>query len=194
MLQDKYYKGVMYMDKFILTEEETVFMVVDIQERLVPAMPEGQKVIRNTNILLNLCKKLDIPIIVTEQYPKGLGKTVSEVSDNLGELTVYEKISYTGYTDDVKSALKQLGKKKVIIAGIETHVCVLQTTRDLLANGYQVFVLGDAVSSRTKENYQNGLSLMSAMGAVVTNTETVVFDILKQAGTPLFKEMSKLIK
>lgn len=182
------------MDKFILTEEETVFMVVDIQERLVPAMPEGQKVIRNTNILLNLCKKLDIPIIVTEQYPKGLGKTVSEVSDNLGELTVYEKISYTGYTDDVKSALKQLGKKKVIIAGIETHVCVLQTTRDLLANGYQVFVLGDAVSSRTKENYQNGLSLMSAMGAVVTNTETVVFDILKQAGTPLFKEMSKLIK
>lgn len=182
------------MDKFILTEDETVFMVVDIQERIVPAMLEGQTVIHNTNILLTLCNKLNIPLIVTEQYPKGLGKTVSEVSDNLGDIAVYEKITYTGYTDDVKNVLKKLGKKKVIIAGMETHVCVLQTTRDLLADGYQVFVLGDAVCSRTKENYQNGLSLMSAMGAVVTNTETVVFDILKQAGTPLFKEMSKLVK
>ena len=182
------------MDKYILTEEETVFMIVDVQERLVPAMPDGQKVVRNTNILLTLCKKLDIPIIVTEQYPKGLGKTASEIKDNLGEVSIYEKITYTGYTDDVQAVLKKHGRKKVIIAGIENHVCVLHTTRDLLANGYQVFVVGDAVCSRTKENHQNGLSLMSAMGAVVTNTETVVFDILKQGGTPLFKEMSKLVK
>lgn len=182
------------MDRFILTENEAVFMVVDIQERLVPAMPDGQTVIHNTNILLTLCKKLDIPVIVTEQYPKGLGKTVAEISENLGEVSIYEKITYTGYTDDVKTGLKKLGKKKVILAGMETHICVLQTTRDLLTNGYQVFVLGDAVCSRTKENYRNGLVQMSAMGAVVTNTETVVFDILKQAGTPLFKEMSKLIK
>jgi len=182
------------MDKYILSEEETVFMIVDIQERIVPAMHNGQSVIHNTNIILTLCQKLEIPIIVTEQYPKGLGKTVAEVRDNLGEVAVYEKITYTGFTDDVAASLRELGKKKVIIVGMETHVCVLQTTRDLLANGYQVFVVGDGVCSRTKENNQNGLSQMSAIGAVVTNTETVVFDILKQAGTPLFKEMSKLIK
>jgi nicotinamidase-related amidase len=83
---------------------------------------------------------------------------------------------------------------KVIIAGMETHVCVFQTVRSLLARGYQVFVVGDAVCSRTKENYLNGLALMSLMGAVITNTETVFFDLIKEAGTPLFKELSQLIK
>ena len=132
--------------------------------------------------------------IVTEQYPKGLGKTVSEVSNNLEGSVTYEKTSFSGCTSEVTSALKGLGRRRIIITGMETHVCVFQTTRDLLAQGYQVFVVGDAVCSRTKGNYLNGLSLMSSMGAVVTNTETVFFDLMKQAGTPLFKELSKLIK
>ncbi len=182
------------MENYCLSGEEAVLMVIDIQERLIPAMKYGEKVILNTNILISIAQKLEIPIIVTEQYPKGLGKTDPNVSYNLGESLTYEKITFSGCTSEVTSALQGLGRKKIIITGTETHVCVFQTVRDLLAQGYQVFVVGDAVCSRTKDNYRNGLSLMASMGAVVTNTETVFFDIMKQSGTPLFKELSKLIK
>lgn len=182
------------MNKYVLIREEAVLLVIDIQDRLVPAMKYGEQVIRNTNTIISFAKNLGVPIIVTEQYPKGLGKTVSEVSNNLEESLTYEKITFSGCTHEVTSALKGLGRKKIIITGMETHVCVFQTVRDLLAHGYQVFVVGDAVCSRTKENYLNGLSLMSSMGAVVTNTETVFFDLMKEAGTPLFRELSKLIK
>lgn len=182
------------MNKYVLIEAEVVLMVIDIQDRLIPAMKYGEQVIQNTNILISVAKKLGVPIIVTEQYPKGLGKTVSDVSNNLEGALTYEKTSFSGCTSEVTSELKGLGRKKIIITGTETHVCVFQTVRDLLANGYLVFVVGDAVCSRTKGNYLNGLSLMSSMGAVVTNTETIVFDLLKQSGTPLFRELSKLIK
>jgi len=182
------------LKKYVLIGEETVLLVIDIQERLVPAMKYGEQVIQNTNILISLAQKLGVPIVVTEQYPKGLGKTVSEVRNNLEESLTYEKMTFSGCTSEVTTALKGLGRKKIIITGMETHVCVFQTVRDLLVDGYQVFVVGDAVCSRTKGNYLNGLSLMSSMGAVVTNTETVFFDLMKQAGTPLFRELSKLIK
>ncbi len=182
------------MNKFVLIPEETVRLVIDIQDRLVSAMKYGEQVIRNTNTMISVAKNLGIPIIVTEQYPKGLGKTVSELSDNLDESLKFAKLTFSGCTSEVTSALKGLGKKKIIIAGMENHVCVFQTVRDLLSQGYQVFVVGDAVCSRTKGNYLNALSLMSSMGAVVTNKETVLFDLIKEAGTPLFKEVSKLIK
>ena len=189
-----YYKGVLTLYKYVLIQEEAVLLVIDIQSKLIPAMKQGEQVIKNTNIMITVAKKLGIPIMVTEQYPKGLGKTVSELSDNLGEALTYEKITFSSYTSEVISALKELGRKKIIITGMETHVCVFQTVRDLLAHGYQVFLVGDAVCSRTNENYLNGLSQMSSMGAVVTNTETVLFDLMKESGTPLFKELSKLIK
>ena len=182
------------MDKFTLNSEDAVLIVVDIQERLVPVMKYGKQVIENTNILVAIAKDLEMPIIVTEQYPKGLGKTVPELRDNLEGNLTYEKITFSAYTDNVASALEKLGRKKIIIVGMETHVCVFQTVRDLIAQGFKVYVVQDAVCSRTKENYQNSLSQMSRMGAVVTNTETVFFDLMKKAGTPQFKKLSKLIK
>jgi len=183
------------VDKFTLNSEDTVLMIIDIQERLVPVMKFGKKVIENTNILIAIAKELRIPIIVTEQYPKGLGVTVSDLKCNLEEGYVpYEKISFTAYTDEVAAKLDSLKRKKIIVTGMETHVCVFQTVRDLLANGYQVFVVQDAVCSREKENYKNGIFLMSNMGAIITNTETVFFDLMKKAGTPQFKKLSKLIK
>lgn len=182
------------MDKFTLTQEEIVLMIIDVQERLVPAMKYGGQVIEKTNTLISIAKNLEAPIIVTEQYPKGLGKTVPEVSANLDTASVYEKMTFSGFTPEVASALNQLGRKKIIITGIETHVCVLQTVRDLLGQGYQVFVVQDAVCSRTKENYKNALSQMSLMGAVITNLETALFDLMKESGTPVFRKLSKLIK
>ena len=182
------------MNKYVLTKEEAVILVIDIQERLVPAMKYGKQVIQNTNIIISVAQKLGIPIIVTEQYPKGLGKTVAGISENLeGQLT-YAKTTFSSCTSEVTSALKELGRKKIIITGMETHVCVFQTVRDLLALGYQIYAVRDAICSRTKENYRNGLSLMSSMGAVVTDTETVFFDLMKQSDTPFFKELSELIK
>ncbi len=182
------------MDKYILNKDEAVLIIVDIQEKLIPAMKYGQKVIENTAKLASIAKALDMPIIITVQYPKGLGNTVKEINQIADGAAKYEKMKFSACTEEVNNALVGHAKRKVIVTGMETHVCVYQTVRDLLSKGYDVFVVSDAVCSRTKDNYKNGLSLMSEMGGIVTNTETVFFDLMKEAGTPLFKELSKLIK
>lgn len=182
------------MDKFSLDRENTVLLIIDIQERLAPVMKYKDKIIENTNILLQGANRMNIPVIVTEQYPKGLGSTVDELSEFLKEVKIFAKNSFTAYIDEIKESLDSLGKKKVIVTGMETHICVYQTARDLLDAGYDVYIVKDAVASRTKENFINGLDLIKSMGGVITNTETVVFDLLKVSGTPDFKFMSKLIK
>ncbi|NLJ76355.1 MAG: hydrolase [Peptococcaceae bacterium] len=182
------------MDKFVLKRDETVLLIIDIQERLASAMKFREQVISKSNALIGTAAYLGIPIMVTEQYPKGLGKTVPEISSNIPDALTFEKTTFSGCTEEVAGVLKQLGKRKIIVTGMETHVCVLQTVRDLLAGGYQVFVVGDAVCSRTKENYLNGITLMSQMGAVMINTETVFFDLIKKANTTEFRELLPLIK
>lgn len=182
------------MDKFTLKREDTVLMVIDIQERLVPVMEYKDQVIDNNKILIRAAKEMEFPVIATEQYPKGLGRTVSDLLDVIDEDNIYAKNSFTAYTDEVKEALKSLGKKKVLVTGMETHVCVFQTVRDLINDGYEVFLVKDAVASRSKSNFINGIDLMKSLGAVITNTETAVFDLLKASGTPEFKVLSKMIK
>lgn len=182
------------MEKYILRREDTALLIIDIQERLAAVMRKKDQVIRNTKILMKAAREMDMPILVTEQYPKGLGNTVEEIQEELVNYKKFEKNSFTAYIDEVKSALKDSGRKKILITGMETHVCVLQTARDLLLDGYQVFIVNDGVCSRTDENYENGLDLMKEMGAVITNTETAVFDLLKVSGTPEFKVLSKMIK
>ncbi|MBP7331864.1 MAG: hydrolase [Firmicutes bacterium] len=182
------------MDKFTLNRNESVLMIIDIQERLAAAMKFREQVIRRSNTLIGAAAYLGMPVIVTEQYPKGLGKTVADISLDISKALTFEKTTFSGCTEEVVAALKQLGKRKIIVTGMETHVCVFQTVRDLLACGYQVFVVGDAVCSRTKENYLNGLALMSLMGAVVVNTEIVFFDLIKKANTAEFRELLPLIK
>ncbi len=182
------------MEKYILNRENTVIMIIDIQERLVPVMKYKDEIIANTKIIIEASNIMDIPIIYTEQYPKGLGHTVEELGEQLDKGKRFEKTSFSAINEEVKSYLESLGRKKIIVLGMETHVCVYQTVRDLILNGYEVFVANDGVASRTKNNYSNGLELMKNMGAVIVNTETIVFDLLKTAGTPEFKTISKLIK
>lgn len=182
------------MNKFILDKDQALLMVIDIQERLVPAMNVADQVINNTNILISAAKEFKMPIITTEQYPRGLGDTVPELKAHIDPNYVFAKTSFTAYTEEVKQAMEKLGRKKIIITGMETHICVFQTIRDLLTEGYEVFVSSDGVCSRTNENHKNGLSLIENMGAVITNTETIIFDLLKRAGSPEFKTLSKLIK
>ena len=182
------------MDKFTLEREEALLLVIDIQEKLMPVMKYADQVIAKTNTLIAVARRLEIPLMFTEQYPKGLGQTVPQVAENLEGATYCEKMTFSACTPDLMERLTKAGTRKVIVTGMETHVCVFQTVRQLLQQGYQVFLPADAVCSRTKENWRNGLALMQAMGAVITNTETVFFDLMKLAGTPEFRELSKLIK
>ncbi len=182
------------MEKYTLRREDSLLLVIDIQERLIKAMNQGDRVVENTNRLLEASKLMDLPVLVTEQYPKGLGSTLEEISSVHDELEVFEKNSFTGCIGGVNERLDDLGRKKIIIVGIETHVCVLQTCRDLLGQGYSVHIVKDGVASRTRGNYKNALGMMRDMGAVITNTETVLFDLLKKAGTEEFKTISNMIK
>lgn len=182
------------MEKFTMERSDALLLVIDIQERLVAAMKYGDQMIENTKVLVETSKVMGIPTVVTEQYPKGIGPTVPQLSSLIDNNMFFEKVTFTGCTEDVIAAIKKTGRKKIIITGTETHVCVLQTTRDLLKLGYEVSIVKDAVCSRSKENYKTGLELLKSMGAVITTTEVVVFDLLKQSATPEFKEISKLIK
>ena len=182
------------MNKFTLNPKETSLLVIDFQEKLVPAMYRSEDTVKNAGILMEIAKALDLPTMVTEQYPKGIGHTVKPLSDLFGDLTPVEKMSFSACTTEVEGTLSKEPRQKILIAGIEAHVCVFQTVPTLLEKGYQVYVVSDAVSSRREENYYNGLSLMQEMGAVITNTDTVLFDPLKESTHPKFKELSKLIR
>jgi nicotinamidase-related amidase len=183
------------MNRFVLESEDAVILIIDLQERLMNSMKDREKVYKNSNLLLNLAKEMGIPVIISEQYPKGLGATVDLIKQNLPEDYAYvEKVSFSTCGSGLLEILKDMSRKTVIVAGSETHVCVFQTVRDLIYAGYNVHVSRDAVCSRFDENYENGLDLMKDLGAVVSNTETIVFDLLKMSGTPAFKAISPLLK
>jgi Amidases related to nicotinamidase len=177
---------------FELNKDDTVLVIIDLQEKLMKAMSQSEKVYKNTNLLLTAAKAMDIPVIVTEQYPRGLGSTVDEIQANLPEHKYMDKVTFSAF-EGLKELLDE-GRRNVLITGSETHICVFQTTRDLVKAGYNVHVVKDAVCSRFKENHQSGLQLMKDVGAVITNTETVLFDLIKVAGSPAFKIISPLLK
>jgi nicotinamidase-related amidase len=182
----------MDMEKFYLSAEETVLVVVDIQERLATVMEEREKVVKNTNHLIELANTFGIPVIVTEQYPKGLGHTVPEI--RLPSQAI-EKLTFDCCGEDkFLDAMDSLGRQKAIVVGMETHVCVLQTVLSLIRKGYVVHAVSDAICSRNAENKKTALDMMAAAGAVVTCTESVLFLVMKVAGTEEFKKISKMIR
>ena len=179
-----------------IEEDEAVFIVIDVQEGLIKAMDEevGRTVIRNVQTLLSLAKEMAIPVVSTEQYPKGLGGTVSEIKKEL----LTESIEKTSFTccrvEAFKERLDSLGRRQVILSGIETHICVLQTCSDLVDKGYEVHVAADAVCSRRKLDWEIGLRWMEKKGAIISTTEMIAFQLLKEAGTEKFKRLSKRFK
>lgn len=182
-------------DKFFLNREDAIVLIIDIQEKLASAMTDYTRIINQAAALLQGAVLMELPVMVTEQYPRGLGKTINQISQYLPSDTVIsEKISFNAFTEDVRLALKTSGRKQIIIAGMETHVCVYQTVRQLIHEGYDVFLAADAISSRRQDNRDNAFESMRQMGAVISNTETLLFDLLQEAGTPLFKQISALIK
>jgi isochorismate hydrolase len=178
-----------------LTRTEAGLVVVDIQDRLLPAIFEKERVLQNTLRLVQGVGILQVPILATEQYRKGLGATVPEIATAIPAFTPLEKLAFSACgAAPFLPALKQKKVSQAILCGIEAHVCVSQTCLDLLDEGFRVFVVADAISSRTPENYQIGLNRVRAAGAVIVSTEMVLFELLEQAGTPEFKQILALVK
>lgn len=179
----------------ILCAKNTILLVVDIQERLIPAIDSGQRVIDETGRLIEGCRVLDIPVIATEQYPKGLGPLVPEVRERIDSNLIFSKLTFSACgAHEVMQLLQEQGRNQVVLAGIEGHVCMLQTALDLLAHGCQVHVPLETTSSRRPESCHAALTRMREAGVVVTTLESVLFELLERAGTPQFKEVLKIVK
>ena len=176
-------------------KNETVLLIVDIQERLAATMKMKDSVVNNCLHLIELAKLQNIPVALTEQYPMGLGQTVGEIREALPVYQPVEKLAFNCCEEPAfMNAIRALNKKTVILTGMETHICVLQTCVSLLEKGFNVHLVQDAVCSRTKENWEVGTAFMRDAGAIVTCTETVLFQLLKIAGTEEFRVISKRIK
>ncbi len=180
-----------------LTREGTALLVIDVQERLFSVMEAGRRdaMVKNVKILVAAAHRLGLPLLVSEQYPKGLGHILPELKEGLVGVEPLEKVAFSccradGFSDRLRSA----GTKGLIVTGIEAHICVLLTALDLLAAGYTVYVPADAVCSRTRENYDIALSQLRDAGAVITSTETLLYQLLGRSDTDDFRLLQRLIK
>jgi len=173
-------------------------VIIDVQDSFIKVMKAEvfSQVIKNIKLLIALAEKLNLPIILTEQYPKGLGKTVTQIQQSIKSYQPIEKLSFSSIGDDgFKARLKELkSTTAIILSGIETHVCILQTALDLLASGYKVYVAADATCSQRKLDWEMGLRVMDKADAIITTTEALIFQLLSKAGTEEFKFMSRLLK
>ncbi len=182
--------------KVKLDRSRAAILIVDVQDRLTPAMPPEAlaRVVKYGRALIGAGKELGLPVLATEQYPKGLGRTVPELREALPAAPL-EKVHFSCGADPAfAAALEATGRRQVVIAGMETHVCVFQTARDLAAMGYEVHVCADAVSSRTEEHRRTGLELCREAGAVITTAETAIFDLLHRAATDEFRKVAPLVR
>jgi nicotinamidase-related amidase len=182
----------------LCSREKSTLLIVDVQTRLAGAMPAEERaaVLRSAGILIDAAKSLGIPIVQTEQYPRGLGPTESALADRLvNAATRLEKTAFSccGARGFDAAACAE-NRTQWILCGMEAHVCVLQTALDLHARGFQVFVVEDGVCSRTEANHANAMARLRQAGVIVSNTESVLFEWLGDAGDPQFKALSALIR
>lgn len=178
-----------------ILKEKTIGVVIDIQERLVPAMEEGALFIENSKKLIQGMQILGLQVLVTQQYTKGLGETVAEVKELFPAFEYIEKKDFSCFDEPVfADKLAESGKTNVVICGIESHVCVLQTAVDLKAAGYNPVVVMDCVTSRSLDNVDLAAERFRSEGIIMTSYESVLFEMTRGAGAAEFKEISKLVK
>lgn len=179
----------------VLDKDNSLLLIIDIQERLVSALDKGI-IVERAAILTKAANILNIPTVVTEQYPCGLGSTVASVKQSLTDGSkTFEKTAFSALKEEgFSELLKSYGKKQIVLCGIETHVCVHQTAADLISEGYDVYVVKDVCASRKKYEFKQGIERMEANGAKITCLEIVLFEWLKTAKHPKFKEVQALIK
>jgi nicotinamidase-related amidase len=176
---------------------DSVLILIDVQERLAAAMEPAafRGVVRNSGILVQAAAGLGIPVLTTEQYRKGLGRTVPELAALLPDAAAIEKTGFSAVADEsFRQALDRAGRPQAILAGMEAHVCVLQTALELRADGRDVFVVADACCSRSAANHGNAMERLRAAGVTVANTESIVFEWLRDARHDCFKAISALVR
>jgi nicotinamidase-related amidase len=179
----------------LMSANDSCLIVVDIQQRLLPIMVAPQAVVDNTVLLVKAAERLNVPIIASEQYPRGIGPTVTEVASLIPPDRFVKKLHFSCVGDEgFAKRFRQIGRRQAVVVGIEAHVCVLQTVDDLVAAGTETFVVEDATSSRTATNHATAMQRLRDAGARVVSTEMVVFEWLVKAGTPEFKELIALVK
>jgi len=180
-----------------LEAEQCALIVVDMQEKLLPPIWEKERLVRNVQLLIRLAGILKIPALVSTQYAKGLGNTVPDIASMLPDSKAIDKLMFSCFGSDVFcSLLKRLPGQRttVLLCGMETHICVMQTALGALRDGYLVHVAADAVSSRTELNWRIGLDRMRAAGAIVSSTEMMIYELLRSSGAPAFREMLRDLK
>lgn len=180
----------------VLHPERTALVVVDLQERLLPAIADGERVLRNSVLLLRLAEVLALPVILTTQYARGLGPTVPPVLEAASGVTPLDKVSFGcfGSPEFLERLAALRGRDQLVVAGIESHICVAQTVLGALERGYSVHVASDAIGSRTAENRAVGLDRMTRAGAVASSTEMAVYELLGRSDGAAFKKMLPLLK
>jgi nicotinamidase-related amidase len=180
-----------------LDPEQCALIVVDIQEKLLPPIWQKEQMLRNSQLLIRLARILKIPALVTTQYAKGLGGIVPEIASLLPDTSAIDKLMFSCFGSDVFcSLLKRLPGQRttVLLCGMETHICVMQTALAALREGYLVHVAADAVSSRTESNWRIGLDRMRDAGAVISSAEMMIYELLRSSGAPAFREMLPYLK
>jgi nicotinamidase-related amidase len=180
-----------------LDAAQCALIVVDIQEKLLPPIFNKDTMVKNAQLLIRLAKILSIPAMVTTQYSRGLGGTVTEIAWSLGEIRTIDKLEFGCFgNDEFRSGLKMLpgNPNTLLLCGMETHICVTQTALGALNEGYLVHVASDAVGSRSEWNWKIGLDRMRAAGAVISSTEMMMYELLRCSGTQQFKELLPYIK
>jgi nicotinamidase-related amidase len=179
----------------MLTVADSVLLVIDIQEKLFRVMYQKEQLADNLQRLIKGIQVLGVPVLVTEQYPHGLGPTIPEIAGLLPAVKPYPKFNFSCCGDGAfLQAFQLLHRKQVLIAGIESHICVFQTAADLIAAGYEVYVVGDAVSARTEQNKDVGIKMMLQSGAKLTSTEAALFELLKVAKGDKFKAINQIVR
>lgn len=188
----------MSLNEKLCHAQHSQLLIIDIQDRLASAMPAEvlSNVVKNNNILLTAANELDIPVIHSEQYPKGLGNTVSALAEHFP--TSSQSVTKTSFScsgaKEFDNLIAKKNRQQIIITGIESHICVLQTALQLKHQGYAVYVVEDAICSRKKLNHKNALERLRQSGIIISNVESVMFEWLGDATHPKFKTLSKLIK
>jgi nicotinamidase-related amidase len=179
----------------LIRAAQSLLFVVDVQERLAPAIDGGESAVARIAILVRAARRLGIPIVVTEQYPKGLGPTLPALAALLGEAPIFAKTAFCAPGEPgIAAAVAATGRRRIIACGMEAHVCVLQSALGFRALGYEVDAVADAVGSRRAPCRALALERMRGAGVGIVDTEMVLFEWLERAGTDLFRELSRLIK
>ncbi len=178
-----------------INREETIALVIDFQEKLVPTIRDYDRIIKNAVTLIKGLKVLQVPIIVSQQNLKGLGPTIPQIIEAADNSPCIEKMTFSCFREpELKKALVQEGKRNVLVLGIEAHICILQTSLDLLYNNFNPMIVEDCIGSSAENDKRVALWRMRDVGSLVTTTESILFELSREAGTDEFREILKLIK